>query len=78
MTTLGVPYPADYSSRAVTEANAQANNIAAELKTNGITVPADKEIIALISYLQRLGTDIKADSVTAAVTASIINPNSGK
>jgi cytochrome c oxidase cbb3-type subunit I/II len=37
----------------------QADIIAADLQKQGIDVTSDKEIIALISYLQRLGTDIK-------------------
>jgi cytochrome c oxidase cbb3-type subunit I/II len=36
----------------------QAQQISAGLKTAGIDVAPDKEIIALIAYLQRLGTDI--------------------
>ena len=40
---------------------AQAAGIAASLNRDGIEMEglADKEIIALIAYLQRLGTDIK-------------------
>ena len=37
----------------------QAEGIPAELKKEGIEVKSDKEIVALIAYLQRLGTDIK-------------------
>jgi cytochrome c oxidase cbb3-type subunit I/II len=36
----------------------QAKEIAASLKKDGIEVPPNKEIIAMIAYLQRLGTDI--------------------
>jgi cytochrome c oxidase cbb3-type subunit I/II len=32
--------------------------------------PADREIIALIAYLQRLGTDIKAAPAAAPKTAA--------
>ena len=38
---------------------AQAETISAGLKESGIEAPADKEIIALIAYLQRMGQDIK-------------------
>jgi len=38
----------------------QAEGIAANLKKDGINTVADKEIIALIAYLQKLGKDIKA------------------
>jgi cytochrome c oxidase cbb3-type subunit I/II len=38
--------------------NKQAKEIQARLAGEKIKVSADKEIIALIAYLQRLGTDI--------------------
>ncbi|MNJ02929.1 hypothetical protein D3C73_1630620 [compost metagenome] len=38
----------------------QAQKIADDLKQNQVNVLADREIIAVIAYLQRLGTDIKA------------------
>ncbi len=40
--------------------------IVANLKQTGIEATADKEIIALIAYLQRLGTDIKVKPPTQA------------
>jgi cytochrome c oxidase cbb3-type subunit I/II len=58
MQTLGVPYPKGYDTQANTDLSAQADLIKASLKTEGIDVPANKEIIAVIAYLQRLGTDI--------------------
>lgn len=58
MQTLGVPYAEGYDALAVDEALAQADEIVADLKTNGIEVANNKEIIALIAYLQRLGRDI--------------------
>ncbi len=59
MQTLGVPYAEGFDQQAVSDLQAQAGRIAAGLKDQGVTVDADKEIIALIAYLQRLGTDIK-------------------
>ena len=59
MVTLGVPYPAGYEREAVADLKEQADEIAADLNSSGIEVSSDKEIIALIGYLQRLGTDIK-------------------
>ena len=56
---LGVPYPAGYEQRAVEELRMQAEQIAAELQKAGAPAEPQKEIIALIAYLQRLGTDIK-------------------
>ena len=41
----------------------QAETIALDLQKNGVPAEPDKEIIALIAYLQRLGTDIKAKPV---------------
>jgi len=61
MQALGVPYPDGFDKTANDELKAQANKIAAELKQNNITVKSDREIVALIAYLQRLGTDIKAN-----------------
>jgi cytochrome c oxidase cbb3-type subunit I/II len=58
MQSLGVPYADGYDQKAVEDLMSQANGIAGGLKTSGINVEADKEIIALIAYLQRLGTDI--------------------
>ncbi len=58
MQTLGVPYAAGYDQLANKELMQQAKTIAANLKQDGIEVGANKEIIAVIAYLQRLGTDI--------------------
>jgi cbb3-type cytochrome oxidase cytochrome c subunit len=42
---------------------AQAKQVVLGLKTGMIEAAPDREIIALIAYLQRLGTDIKAAAV---------------
>jgi cytochrome c oxidase cbb3-type subunit I/II len=57
--TLGVPYPKGYEKQALADLNAQADKIVASLKADKIETTKDKEIVALIAYLQRLGTDIK-------------------
>ena len=59
MRTLGVPYPEGYEAKALADLQKQSEEIANDLKASGIEVKSDKEIIALIAYLQRLGTDIK-------------------
>jgi cytochrome c oxidase cbb3-type subunit I/II len=59
MTTLGVPYPAGYAKVANKDVKTQAEKITADLVNTGYDITSDKEIIALIAYLQRLGTDIK-------------------
>ncbi|GGF29574.1 cytochrome-c oxidase, cbb3-type subunit I [Echinicola rosea] len=57
---LGVPYPEGYADGAAMEdLNVQANEIATGLKEANIEVLPNTEIVALIAYLQRLGTDIK-------------------
>lgn len=56
---LGVPYPEGFEKQAEADAKAQAEKIAQNLQTSKFDVTADKEIIAMIAYLQRLGTDIK-------------------
>ena len=59
--TLGTPYPEGYEDLVFSEAEKQAKQIAGRLKTDGIEMEdlEKKEIIAMIAYLQRLGTDIK-------------------
>ncbi len=55
---MGAPYEDGYDKKATDDLISQAQQIAGGLKTSGIEVEADKEIIALIAYIQRLGTDI--------------------
>ena len=61
MIKLGVPYPKDYADKAISDLKKQAHEIAENLRQSGIQVDDNKEIIALIAYLQRLGTDIYKD-----------------
>jgi cytochrome c oxidase cbb3-type subunit I/II len=68
---LGVPYPAFYEkpmlhtigeplvSAARRDLDQQAARIAKGLTEAGMATPPDREIVALIAYLQRLGTDVK-------------------
>ena len=58
MQGLGVPYPKDYDRQAVADMRAQAAGMAADLQNQNAPADPDKEIIAVIAYLQRLGTDI--------------------
>ncbi|SHG37514.1 cytochrome-c oxidase, cbb3-type subunit I [Pedobacter caeni] len=60
MRSLGVPYEEGYEHKANRDLDKQAKAIADDLQKNNIKVKSDKEIVALIAYLQRLGTDIKA------------------
>lgn len=72
MQTMGVPYLKGYDKKALKDLQAQAHAIAVDVIANtpksalkGISIEAKtkeiekKEIIAIIAYLQRLGTDIK-------------------
>ena len=58
MRALGVPYGKGYEKQANADLMTQANSIRINLKIEGIEVPANKEVIALIAYIQRLGKDI--------------------
>ncbi len=58
---VGVPYTDEEIERAVADAQAQARAIAADVEANkGPGGLEDKEIVALVAFLQRLGMDIKA------------------
>ncbi|MEQ9117104.1 cytochrome-c oxidase, cbb3-type subunit I [Fulvivirga sp.] len=58
--TIGVPYEEGYDQTANDDLDKQAKEIAARLKAeDNIEVVPETEIVALIAYLQRLGTDIK-------------------
>nr|WP_290937015.1 cytochrome-c oxidase, cbb3-type subunit II [Haliscomenobacter sp.] len=64
--SLGTPYPAGFEDRAVADLKEQAAGIAARLRADGIEDEKleKRDIIALIAYLQRLGTDIKPKAAT--------------
>jgi len=67
MQKLGVPYPKGYDRVANEDLMKQAASIRIKLEADKIKTPANREIIAMIAYLQRLGTDIKAVPATASV-----------
>jgi cytochrome c oxidase cbb3-type subunit I/II len=64
MKSLGVPYEAQQIENAVSDLNAEALILANELVSQGVkedpNTLAQKEIISLIAYMQKLGRDIKA------------------
>ncbi len=68
MRDLGVPYPEGYEEEAHKDLKKQANEIAGRIVKDlsqqkgsvKVATVSDKEIVAIIAYLQRLGTDIKA------------------
>jgi cytochrome c oxidase cbb3-type subunit I/II len=66
MQTLGVPYEEGYDAKANADLMAQAEKIKGNLAKDNIQVKSSKEIVALIAYLQRVGTDIKLEQKTTA------------
>lgn len=61
MRRLGVPYAAEYEYEAKKDLEAQALVISKQLKEDNIKIAPNKEIVALVAYLQRLGTDIQSN-----------------
>ncbi len=60
MVALGTPYSEDVVANSIDMAMEQAQKITEGLNEHGVPMTmADKEIIALIAYLQRLGIDTK-------------------
>jgi len=59
MRQLGVPYAEGYEDQANRDLDEQAERIVKSLEEAGVQTTKDKEIVAMIAYLQRLGTDIK-------------------
>ena len=64
---LGVPYPAWSPAEVFANVDAQAKIIADDLRAAGTSVAPDREIIALIAYLQKLG---KFEAVAPAKAAA--------
>lgn len=59
LSAMGVPYTEDEINNSVEDAKAQARRITEGMASDGVEIKMeDKEIIALIAYLQRLGTDL--------------------
>lgn len=64
---LGVPYTEEEIQNAVSLAQAQALEIATEVASQGGPAGLEnREIVALVAYLQRLGTDIRQTPATAS------------
>jgi cytochrome c oxidase cbb3-type subunit I/II len=60
---LGVPYPNWTPEQIAARVKEQATAIAQDLRSAGAYVAPEKEVIALIAYLQQLG---RSDAVPAA------------
>jgi cytochrome c oxidase cbb3-type subunit I/II len=65
---VGVPYTDAEIADAAQSIRQQADEIVGRLKQANVTTPPDREIIALIAYLQRLGKDGRA-AIAAGETA---------
>ena len=69
--SVGVPYPQGYENGpAQKELQAQAVKVVEDLKIGSVTAQTNREIIAVIAYLQRLGTDIKAAAPAPVMAAA--------
>lgn len=65
MQTLGVPYTDDEIVSGNADLKKQADKISAGLQKDGFKISSDKELVALIAYLQRLGIDIKKQNTVS-------------
>ena len=63
MRTLGVPYASGYEKQAVADLQQQALEISNSLISDSIHISSKKEVISLIAYIQRLGTDIGKNKI---------------
>ena len=70
MQKLGVPYKEGYDLIANKDLMKQATGIKLNLETDKVKTAANREIIALIAYLQRLGRDIETGKDSKEVTLS--------
>ena len=66
-----MPYPEGCEKTAEADLKAQADKIVGNLQIGSIKTAPDKEIIAVIAYLQRLGKDIKAAPAQTAQAAPV-------
>jgi cytochrome c oxidase cbb3-type subunit I/II len=67
MRTLGVPYPDQTAEEIGAAVEKQGREITARLKESGLLSAPDREIVALIAYLQKLG---KSEPVAKAVAST--------
>jgi cytochrome c oxidase cbb3-type subunit I/II len=76
MRRLGVPYDAATVSGARDEARRHAERLAAGLAQQGAQVPWDREVVALIAYLQRLGRRVSPAEAggPVAATTPVVQP----
>jgi len=74
MQKLGVPYTnADVDGAEVSQRR-QADAVVTDLAQQGVTVPWNSEMVALIAYLQRLGRDVGVRPAPTSTTVSATSP----
>lgn len=66
MQKIGVPYEEGYDKVANRDLMLQAQAITDNLAKDNLETHPTSEVVALIAYLQRLGTDIKKEALTDA------------
>lgn len=66
MQSLGVPYSDEEVENGLNSLKKQAKGISENLAKDGIALESNKELVAMIAYLQRLGMDIKNRQSTTA------------
>ena len=66
MQSLGVPYSDEEVENGLNSLKKQAKGISENLAKDGIALESNKELVAMIAYLQRLGMDIKNRQSAAA------------
>lgn len=71
--TLGTPYSDDEVANVGASLADQADGIVKRLADQGIETEPDKEIVAVIAYLQRLGTDGKASLAARDVSGDQVD-----
>jgi cytochrome c oxidase cbb3-type subunit I/II len=74
MQKLGVPYSNQEVDGAEVAEHAQADAVVTDLAAQGVVVPADSEVVALIAYLQRLGRDVGVRPLSPAGAVSVATP----
>jgi cytochrome c oxidase cbb3-type subunit I/II len=74
MQKLGVPYTNDDIDNAEATQRAQGEAVMADLAQQGVSIAWDSELVALISYLQRLGRDAGIKPFAHGPTVSALSP----
>jgi cytochrome c oxidase cbb3-type subunit I/II len=73
---VGVPYTDEQIRNAAKSIEEQSKKVVVNLAVGSITnAPPDREIIAVIAFLQRLGTDIKSAPAAATNAVASLSKN---